>query len=161
MTDIVRAQSEHWPLVREIRLRALSADPAAFGQSWETESAYDETQWMQRVDEAAWFLALDGDTPVGLVASRHEEDSPASERELQAMWVQKDYRRRGLAQDLADSVFEWARSDGATTMALYVHPSSKNAIALYETLGFEDTGTRWKVDDDNPDADWNKMARAL
>ena len=46
-------------------------------------------------------------------------------------------------------------------MALYVHPSSKNAIALYETLGFEDTGTRWKVDDDNPDADWNKMARAL
>lgn len=161
MTDIVHAHEEHWPLVREIRLRALSADPDAFGQSWETESTYDEAQWIERIAEAAWFLALDGDTPVGVVASRHEADSPESERELQAMWVQQDYRRRGLALDLADAVFEWARDDGAETMTLYVHPSSQSAIALYTALGFEDTGTRWKVDDDNPEADWNKMARAL
>ena len=49
MADIIRAQHDDWPLVREIRLRSLSTDPEAFGQSWEKESTYDEKRWQQRV----------------------------------------------------------------------------------------------------------------
>lgn len=161
MTDIVHATREHWSQVREIRLRALSADPAAFGQSWDTESAYDESRWIDRVESVAWFLALDDGSPVGVVASRHESDAPESERELQAMWVQSDFRRRGLAQELAEAVFEWARGDGASSVALYIHPGNQSAITLYEGLGFSDTGSRWKVDEDDPTSDWIKMARAL
>lgn len=162
MPDIVRATPDHWGLVREIRLRALSADPAAFGQSWETESAYDDDVWKARVSEAAWFLAVvDEDTPVAVVASRHEEDSPETERELQAMWVQSNQRGHGLAHDLADAVEEWAREDGASVLALYVHPSNEPAVKLYESLGFSATGDRWSVDEDDPQADWIKMARPL
>lgn len=161
MPEIVRANDEHWPLIREIRLRALSADPHAFGQSWETESTYDDAVWRERVNEAAWFLALDNDDPVAIVASRHEKDSPETERELQAMWVQSDFRGHGLAHDLADAVVEWARTDGAETLALYVHPSNEPAVALYKSLGFTSTGERWQVDEDDPQADWVKMAKVL
>lgn len=159
MADIIRAQHDDWPLVREIRLRSLSTDPEAFGQSWEKESTYDEKRWQQRVSEAAWFLAVDGDTPVGLVASRHENDAPAHERELQAMWVTPAFRKVGIAGDLAEAVFAWAKEDGARTVTLYVGPTNEPARALYESLGFRDTGDRWEVIEGDADGAWFKMAR--
>lgn len=161
MTDIFQAQDEHWSLVREIRLRSLSTDPRAFGQTWEKESTYDESQWRARVQEAAWFLATDDGTPVAVVASRHEEDSPANERELQAMWVSPAHRKSGIAQQLAEAVFTWAQQDGADTVTLYVGPTNQPARKLYDALGFTDTGDRWQVDDDDPDAAWTKMARSV
>lgn len=161
MADIMQAQDEHWPYVREIRLRSLSTDPAAFGQSWEKESTYDEKVWRTRVHEAAWFLAVEDDTPVAVVATRHEQDSPANERELQAMWVTPAHRKSGIAQQLADAVFEWALEDGADTVTLYVGPNNAPARALYSSLGFEDTGERWQVDDEDPSSSWAKMARPL
>lgn len=161
MADIIQARDEDWPLVREIRLRSLSSDPQAFGQSWEKESAYDESEWRARVEEAAWFLLIDDDAPVALVASRHEDDSPANERELQAMWVSPGHRKIGIAQKLADAVFSWAGSDGAAVVTLYVGPTNAPARKLYDALGFTDTGDRWVVDEDEPDAAWIKMARPL
>lgn len=161
MADILRAQDEDWTLVREIRLRSLSGDPEAFGQSWETESTYDESTWRERVQAAAWFLAVDHGTPVAVVASRHEEDSPANERELQAMWVAPEHRKGGIAQQLADAVIAWAREDGADTVTLYVGPKNQPARTLYGALGFTDTGDRWQVDDEDPGSAWTKMARSL
>ncbi|MFC0675116.1 GNAT family N-acetyltransferase [Brachybacterium hainanense] len=161
MAEIIRASSENWHLVREIRLRSLSSDPSAFGQSWEKESTYDDRAWKRRVDEAAWFLALDGDSPIAVVASRHESDSPANERELQAMWVSPSSRKGGLAQALAEAVFAWAKEDGADTVTLYVGPNNAPARKLYEALGFSDTGERWQVVEDDPESSWIKMARAI
>lgn len=159
MAKITRADHETWHLVREIRLRSLSSDPAAFGQSWDKESTYDKQAWKERVSEAAWFLALEDDQPIAVVASRHEEDSPANERELQAMWVSPSSRKSGLAQALAEAVLSWAKEDGADTVTLYVGPGNDPARRLYEALGFTDTGDRWQVDEDDPDSSWIKMSR--
>lgn len=159
MADIIRAQDETWPLVREIRLRSLSSDPAAFGQSWDTESTYGDETWQSRVSEAAWFLAVEDDSPVAVAASRHEIDSPENERELQAMWVSPESRKLGLAQRLAEAVFAWAQEDGADSVTLYVGPDNDPARKLYEALGFTDTGDRWQVDEDDPSSSWIKMAR--
>ncbi|CAM4034847.1 GNAT family N-acetyltransferase [Helcobacillus massiliensis] len=160
MPEIIHAQDTDWPRVREIRLRALSADPYAFGQSWETESAYPDSVWQERVAESAWFLALEEGDPIGVVTTRHEADSPEEERELQAMWVQADFRKSGVARELADSVFEWAANDGASVVTLYVSPSNP-AVKMYEALGFTDTGDRWTVSEDDPKSAWIKMARPL
>lgn len=161
MADIIRAHDDDWSLVREIRLRSLSSDPSAFGQSWEKESTYEDSVWRQRVQDAAWFLAVDAGDPVGVVAVRHEGDAPANERELQAMWVTPASRHSGIAVRLAEAVFEWAREDSADTVTLYVGPGNTGARALYESLGFRDTGDRWEVVEGDPDGDWHKMARAL
>ena len=161
MAEIIRAQDGDWSLVREIRLRSLSTDPSAFGQDWETESAYEDEVWQERVREAAWFLAVDAGQPVAVVAVRHEEDSTENERELQAMWVSPSSRHSGIAQELAEAVFGWTAQDEADTVTLYVGPDNKAAKSLYESLGFMDTGDRWEVVEDDPDAAWLKMARGL
>ncbi|MGP9538615.1 GNAT family N-acetyltransferase [Brachybacterium sp. AOP43-C2-M15] len=161
MAEIIRAHDDDWSLVREIRLRSLSTDPDAFGQSWEKESTYEDKVWKKRVREAAWFLAVESGNPVAVVAVRHEEDSPANERELQAMWVTPNSRHSGIAGKLAEAVFEWAREDSADTITLYVGPKNEGARALYESLGFVDTGDRWEVVEDDPDGAWLKMSRGL
>jgi ribosomal protein S18 acetylase RimI-like enzyme len=161
MVDIIRAHDDDWPLVREIRLRSLSSDPDSFGQSWERESTYEDDAWRERVHDAAWFLAVDDGNPVAVVASRHEADSPVNERELQAMWVTPGSRKEGLARNLADSVLGWAKEDGADTVTLYVGPGNAPARALYEALGFTDTGDRWEVAEDDPKSSWIKMSKAV
>lgn len=161
MADIIRAHQDDWPLVREIRLRSLSTDPSAFGQSWEKESTYEDSVWQQRLVDAAWFLAVDAGQPVAVVAVRHEEDSPANERELQAMWVTPASRHSGIAGRLAEAVLDWAREDGADTLTLYVGPTNTGARALYESLGFRDTGDRWEIVEGDADGAWLKMARSI
>lgn len=161
MADIIRAHDDDWSLVREIRLRSLSTDPAAFGQSWDKESTYEDSVWEQRVSDAAWFLAVEDGQPVAVVAVRREEDSPANERELQAMWVTPNSRHSGIAGKLAEAVFDWSREDGADTITLYVGPLNKGARALYEALGFVDTGDRWEIVEGDTDGAWLKMARGL
>ena len=161
MADIIRAHDDDWSLVREIRLRSLSTNPEAFGQSWDRESTYEDKVWKKRVREAAWFLAVEDGQPVAVVAVRHEQDSPANERELQAMWVTPKSRHSGIAGKLAEAVFDWAREDDADTITLYVGPQNTGARSLYESLGFTDTGDRWEVVEDDPDGAWLKMARGL
>lgn len=161
MAEIIRAHDDDWSLVREIRLRSLSTDPAAFGQSWDTESTYDDKVWRRRVREAAWFLAVEEKQPVAVVAARREEDSPDNERELQAMWVTPGSRKEGIALELAEAIFRWAEEDGADTVTLYVGPDNIGARAVYDSLGFEDTGDRWVVDEEDPDGAWLKMSRAV
>ena len=161
MAEIIRAHDDDWSLVREIRLRSLSTNPEAFGQSWDRESTYEDKVWKKRVREAAWFLAVEDGQPVAVVAVRHEQDSPANERELRAMWVTPKSRHSGIAGKLAEAVFDWAREDDADTITLYVGPQNTGARSLYESLGFTDTGDRWEVVEDDPDGAWLKMARGL
>ena len=161
MAEIIRAHDDDWSLVREIRLRSLSTNPEAFGQSWDRESTYEDKVWKKRVREAAWFLAVEDGQPVAVVAVRHEQDSPANERELQAMWVTPKSRHSGIAGKLAEAVFDWAREDDADTITLYVGPQNTGARSLYESLGFTDTGDRWEVVEDDPDGAWLKMALGL
>ena len=69
MAEIIRAHDDDWSLVREIRLRSLSTNPEAFGQSWDRESTYEDKVWKKRVREAAWFLAVEDGQPVAVVAA--------------------------------------------------------------------------------------------
>src|SRR5699024_6630610 len=108
-----------------------------------------------------WFLAVDAGQPVAVVAVRHEEDSTENERELQAMWVSPSSRHSGIAQELAEAVFGWTAQDEGDTVTLYVGPDNEVAKGLYESLGFKDTGDRWEVVEDDPDAAWLKLARGL
>src|SRR5690625_7939387 len=67
---------------------------------------------------------------------------------MPSMWVTPGSRKEGIALLLAEAVFEWAKEDGADTVTLYVGPDNTGARAVYDSLGFEDTGDRWVVVED-------------
>ncbi len=56
--------------------------------------------------------------------------------------VADEYRRRGVATRLMESLFEITSSDGARGYTLEVRVSNEAAIKLYEGLGFRSRGVR-------------------
>ena len=56
--------------------------------------------------------------------------------------VADEYRRRGVATQLMESLFEITSSDGARGYTLEVRVSNEAAIKLYEGLGFRPRGVR-------------------
>src|SRR5262249_6982495 len=52
------------------------------------------------------------------------------------MYVEPDFRRRGVARSLMNEMIHWCRENGFTQVGLHASDAGK---ALYEQLGFEPT----------------------
>lgn len=50
-----------WESLREIRLRALTEDPEAFGSTLALESAWEKSDWLDQIREVGWVLGFDAD----------------------------------------------------------------------------------------------------
>jgi ribosomal protein S18 acetylase RimI-like enzyme len=81
----------------------------------------------------AWF----GDTLVGLVAA-YLNDSDARSGFITNVTVAKAFMGRGIASALLDRCFDRSRQEGMETIGLEVSTESREAIRLYEKLGFSE-----------------------
>lgn len=82
----------------------------------------------------AILMALYNDKVAGTVALRKGDDTTF---EFTKMAVDKNFRRKGIAEALCYASFEKARVLGATKIILYSNTLQAAAIQLYEKLGFE------------------------
>jgi ribosomal protein S18 acetylase RimI-like enzyme len=149
--EIVRAAEVDWPLVRAVRLRALAADPSAFGSTVQREAALSEQDWRDRIRGAAWFLAMPGPAepvepaadpadPAGVALVRPLEPGSDADFEINAMWVAPELRGQRIGKALLDAVLAAAGSSGARTVRLWVTNGNDGALALYTRRGFLPTG---------------------
>lgn len=141
MTSIRLAVPDEWREYRDIRLHALKVAPDAYGTTWADESSRDEVWWRERVAGAtnlvAWHEGCAVGTAVG-IPDRHEDGS----REVVAVWVEPEFRGRGVAQQLVLSLVEWATDASATAIAMWVSDGNDEARRVYERCGFTATGER-------------------
>lgn len=56
--------------------------------------------------------------------------------------IAREFQERGLGRSLLEYVIDVARGHGAQMMFLEVRPSNKSAIALYESMGFNEFSVR-------------------
>jgi GNAT superfamily N-acetyltransferase len=126
-------------VLREIRLLALADEPDAFGSTYEEARRYGARQWEQMAAEWNYYLALDGDQPVGMASGGRFASWPQA-RWLYSMFVTPPSRGTGVAVDLVRAVAGWARRDGSTTLGLHVTSRVTRAVAFYTKLGFAPVG---------------------
>jgi ribosomal protein S18 acetylase RimI-like enzyme len=124
------------PLLRELRLRALREDPAAFWSTYEREVDHPDERWAAMLEHPT-FVAGDG---LGLVAALPEGDG----LHVVGMWVAPEARGTGVADALLDA----AIGDGPAT--LWVMTGNDRAERFYERRGFR----RARVE-----SDWFEMVR--
>jgi ribosomal protein S18 acetylase RimI-like enzyme len=140
-----RFAAHEWRLYRDVRLRALRDSPDAFGSTLARESAFSDEEWITRLSVGAAspssfpMLAEDGDRPIGLAWVRIDPERPTNAA-MYSVWVDPDYRRRGVGRMLLDAAIEWARAAGAERLVLSVALGPGSALAFYESAGFTEIG---------------------
>lgn len=142
--DIILATADDWQAVREIRLEALLRDPQAFGATYAETVDRPEAEWRARASHPArlTFLAMTGQTPVGIGGALHEGDdgNPAT-GQITSLFVSPAYRQRGLGRRLMHAALaDLARDPAIARVILHVRPSQLPAQRLYASLGFTPVG---------------------
>jgi ribosomal protein S18 acetylase RimI-like enzyme len=137
---IRQIDTEDWPRLRDVRLRALASDPKAFLETHDHAAAFPDERWRERStprdDQASFVVERDGRFD-GLVSCFVAGD-PATVF-LVAMWVAPELRRTGAARELVERVVDWAREHDAARVALSVEAWNTRAARLYERCGFVET----------------------
>ena len=83
-----------------------------------------------------FYCVVDHEYVVGTVALKKIDDDTV---ELKALYLDKDYRGKGLGARLMTEAVEAARSLGYKSIVLDSMKQYKNAHKLYEAFGFKDT----------------------
>jgi GNAT superfamily N-acetyltransferase len=145
----VRVATEaDWRTWRDLRLRALSDSPDAFGSTYERELALTEDDWRRRAAGAAnavsvgagdpgpAVLAFAGDQPVGIGGGYC--DLPGW-LHVVAMWTDPAWRGRHVGEQVVNALDEWAGERGLR-LHLDVETTNVAARRLYERCGLVATG---------------------
>jgi GNAT superfamily N-acetyltransferase len=86
------------------------------------------------------WVAVHDDYVIGSVAIRLLGDREVAE--LKRMYLQPEYRRRGLGWGLLNRAVDWAKDRGCRSIVLDTSAAMTAARHLYESAGFARTGTR-------------------
>jgi GNAT superfamily N-acetyltransferase len=137
---IRQLRRDDWERLRDVRLRALAADPDAFLETHATASTFADEVWQERAtpsEERVSFGADSNGRLDGLVSAFIATD-PATVF-LVAMWVAPELRGTGVAGELVESVLDWARARESVRVCLTVEPTNVRAARLYQRCGFIET----------------------
>ena len=130
---IRRLAAEEWPRARDLRVRALSTDPGAFGSTVAREQGLPPEEWHARLTDSAWLVAHHD---AGLVVLGRDDDGV---RTLLSMWVDPGSRGTGVADDLVRAALALAPGE---PVRLWVVEGNRAAQRLYARHGFAPTGRR-------------------
>ncbi len=89
----------------------------------------------------AWLAVIDNRTAGGglIIVSpwlSHPYDQQCRRATVLNMYVDPEFRRRGIARQLMQTMIDWCRGEGFVNVSLH---ASKFGRPLYESMGFEPT----------------------
>lgn len=96
--------------------------------------AFSEKEKRDR--EELWIAEADG-KPVGCIMLCETDDYETGQ--LRLFVVEKDYRKFGIGRALVEALFEKARGSGYKRLMLWTASLLKDALRMYERLGFQET----------------------
>jgi ribosomal protein S18 acetylase RimI-like enzyme len=145
--------------LRDIRLRALSDSPQAFGGTFAADSERPDVFWEELAtawsggDDGAMFVAEAEGAWVGMAGGVRRFDQlrfvagPGSVH-LGWMWVAPEARSAGLGMQLTGEVVAWAAETGAREVELWVTRGNEAALSLYRKAGFSFVDERMPLSSD-------------
>ena len=133
---------------RAVRLLALRELPPAFGSLPEDEPNLDSTaDRLRESDERCFFGTFDGEKLTGIVRlSRYEASNEKHRAYIGGLYVVPAFRRHGHGRVLVCAALgRAANTPEIRRVNLTVVTHQKEAVRLYESLGFHIYGTEQEV----------------
>ena len=131
---------DDWQRYRGIRLRALQANPEAFGGKFSEESLLGESHWRAELTKSDALLARHGDVDIAMMYVEVLDGDHGATCWIGGCWSDPAYRGKGSFRALfayLDSKVgekDWGRQ------GLGVWADNELAIVAYKKLGFEFAG---------------------
>ena len=127
-------------IIRKMNLGDVSAiaelEKICFSDPWSENSIASEVE-----NPLSYWLVAEVDSIVaGYIGSQTVLDAS----DMMNLAVSPDYRRQGIGQALVNALVEHLQQSKVIALLLEVRVSNGPAIALYESLGFEQVGRRPK-----------------
>jgi GNAT superfamily N-acetyltransferase len=149
-----RFTPDQWETLKAIRLEALREDAPVFGNSHQIEAAWSDDDWQKKLADPAnaYWGFYQGETLIGLTSVLgHEEE--AATAWLTASYIQRPWRRKGLADLLYGVRIDWARQKGLKRLIACHRASNEATKAALRKFGFSYTHTIHRVWGDGTSAD--------
>lgn len=138
MINIDALDSDDWRRWRALRLRALNDAPDAFVSVLADWRGIQDTesQWRNRLALPGSLNLIAGTSTadVGMVSGLSGEEPETVE--LSSMWVDPEFRRKGVADALVEAVLDFGKDQGAERVTLGVMQANPRAIQFYRRHGF-------------------------
>jgi RimJ/RimL family protein N-acetyltransferase len=140
MVTVESIEPDDWPILRDLRLRALDESAQWFAADLRTEAAYTETDWRTHANEGAWGAVVVDGTSVGLVGVAAVEPERGADCWIHGWWIDPRFRGTGIAHrmlewlDRVSAGREWHRQ------GLGVWDDNVDAQAAFTRLGFRAVG---------------------
>ena len=137
---------EHWEAVKTIYENGIATGNATF----QTAAPASWSEWDNGHLRHSRFIAVADGKVVGWVAL-----SPTSARECYrgvcelSVYVDNDYRGKGIGNLLMKAVIESSEAAGVWTLYSSTFPENKESITLQEKFGFREIGYREKIAQQN------------
>ena len=124
---IIKMNESHVKAVAEL-------EKVCFSDPWSENSVASEL----KNKLALWLVAEENCSMTGYIGSQTCGD----ESDVMNVAVHPDFRRRGIAEALVNSLVEELKAIESRCLTLEVRASNVPAISLYEKLGFVEVGRR-------------------
>ena len=142
--EISRVTSD-WKLFKKLRLDAFRNDPEAFSTSITEAENYQDSYWKDMVSDTNNIIlsAKIGSDYIGLIrCALVDEDVNPDTAFIGSMYVDKNYRRSGVATKLLSTLLTMLETQEDITKArLWVNEKQVSAVSLYTKMGFEVVGS--------------------
>ena len=132
------------PVIRELRIAALTDAPYAFGSSLSeilnlpASSFEDDAVRHSSSDTSTSFLLFKENSAIGMVGAFVESSS--GRPFICSLWLSPLHRGSSLASKLVLTAIQWLQARGAQDIFAWVADKNVRAIGFYRKLGFIKAG---------------------
>ena len=147
--SIERLIENQWQELRDVRLKALQADPSVFDSNYERESAMTDADWKSwlQTNDTAIFILYEDATPIGMTAISVDRDDPTKKRAiLWGSWLERLARGKGVSKMMYEARLAWAKEHPTIETIVVSHRASNlSSKQANQRHGFVFTHTMEKL----------------
>jgi ribosomal protein S18 acetylase RimI-like enzyme len=136
---ITKLPTSYWAEYKKFRLLAVTDTPFAFGENIESTKKQSKKKWIEQIKNM--IFAMHDDKIIGMLALVEGRSANTKHwAEIFSVFVNKDYRKKGIAKKLFIKAFDIAKKKKYIKVKIAVNTINKPAYNLYKKMGFVKVG---------------------
>jgi len=138
--EVSLLSKDEWKRLRAIRIRALTSNPEAFGQTLEEVKALSKDDWFKYYEKSDYLIASIDGSDIGMLYIEVLKGDHGATCWVGGCWTDPAHRGKGVMRALFNYIDAHAKEKDWTRQGLGVWTDNFSAIKAYEYLGFAFAG---------------------